>query len=57
MLMLLAEWLAQFESGFRVFQYLTLRTVLAAMTSLFIALLVGPHMIKRLTLRSSRRLG
>ncbi len=51
MLMLLAEWLAQFESGFRVFQYLTLRTVLAAMTSLFIALLVGPHMIKRLTLR------
>ena len=36
MLMLLAEWLAQFESGFRVFQYLTLRTVLAAMTSLFI---------------------
>ncbi len=51
MLMLLAEWLAQFESGFRVFQYLTLRTVLAAMTSLFISLLVGPHMIKRLTLR------
>jgi phospho-N-acetylmuramoyl-pentapeptide-transferase len=51
MLMLLAEWLAQYESGFRVFQYLTLRTVLAAMTSLFIALLVGPHMIKRLTLR------
>ncbi len=51
MLMLLAEWLAQYESGFRVFQYLTLRTVLAAMTSLFIALLVGPLMIKRLTLR------
>jgi phospho-N-acetylmuramoyl-pentapeptide-transferase len=51
MLMLLAEWLAQYESGFRVFQYLTLRTVLAAMTSLFIALLVGPYMIKRLTLR------
>jgi len=49
--MLLAEWLAQYESGFRVFQYLTLRTVLAAMTSLFIALLVGPLMIKRLTLR------
>jgi len=49
--MLLAEWLAQYESGFRVFQYLTLRTVLAAMTSLFIALLVGPYMIKRLTLR------
>jgi len=51
MLLILADWLAQYESGFRVFQYLTLRTVLAALTALFIALLVGPELIKRLTMR------
>jgi len=51
MLMELAELLAQYSSGFRVFQYLTLRTILGAMTALFIALLIGPHMIRRLTLR------
>ncbi len=48
MLMLLAEYLAQFESGFRVFQYLTLRGILAAGTALAISLLVGPTMIRRL---------
>jgi phospho-N-acetylmuramoyl-pentapeptide-transferase len=51
MLMELAELLAQYSSGFRVFQYLTLRTILGALTALFIALLIGPHMIRRLTLR------
>ncbi len=51
MLLALAELLAQFSSGFRVFQYLTLRTILGALTALFIALMIGPHMIKRLTLR------
>jgi len=51
MLMELAELLAQFNSGFRVFQYLTLRTILGALTALFIALMIGPHMIRRLTLR------
>ncbi|MCC7122771.1 MAG: phospho-N-acetylmuramoyl-pentapeptide-transferase [Gammaproteobacteria bacterium] len=51
MLMELAELLAQFNSGFRVFQYLTFRTILGALTAFFIALLIGPHMIKRLTVR------
>jgi len=51
MLLALAELLAQYSSGFRVFQYLTLRTILGALTALFIALMIGPHMIKRLTLR------
>ncbi len=46
MLMWLAEYLAQYQSGFRVFQYLTLRTILAALTAFFIALLVGPVMIR-----------
>ncbi len=48
MLMILAEYFAQFESGFRVFQYLTLRGILAAGTALAISLLVGPTMIRRL---------
>ena len=48
MLMLLADYLAQFESSFRVFQYLTLRGILAAGTALAISLLVGPVMIRRL---------
>lgn len=46
--MILAEYLSQFESGFRVFQYLTLRGILAAGTALAISLLVGPVMIRRL---------
>ena len=48
MLMLLAEYLAQYESAFSVFQYLTLRGILAAGTALAISLLVGPTMIRRL---------
>lgn len=34
--------------GFRVFQYITFRSILAALTALVIALLVGPTMIRRL---------
>ncbi|MEM1188727.1 MAG: phospho-N-acetylmuramoyl-pentapeptide-transferase [Pseudomonadota bacterium] len=49
MLMLLADYLSQFASGFRVFQYLTLRGILAAGTALAISLLVGPIMIRRLS--------
>lgn len=48
MLMLLAEYLVQFESAFSVVQYLTLRGILAAGTALAISLLVGPTMIRRL---------
>ena len=43
MLMWLAEYLTQFESGFRAFQYLTLRGILAAGTALAISLLEQPH--------------
>lgn len=48
MLLLLAEFLTPYESVFRVFQYLTLRGILAAGTALIISLLVGPTMIHRL---------
>lgn len=49
MMLWLSEWLMRFDSGFGVFQYITLRTVLATLTSLLIALLVGPALIRRLT--------
>lgn len=45
MLLWLAEYLTQYYSGFNVFQYITLRTILGALTSLFIALLIGPTLI------------
>jgi phospho-N-acetylmuramoyl-pentapeptide-transferase len=48
MLLKLSEWLTQYDPGFTVFQYLTLRTILAVLTALAISLLVGPTMIRRL---------
>lgn len=38
-----------FESGFRVFQYLTMRAILGALTALVISFIVGPIMIRKLT--------
>ena len=49
MLMLLAEWLTGFYSGFNVFQYLTLRAILGVLTALMISLIIGPVMIRRLS--------
>lgn len=49
MLLYLTDWLTQFDSGFSVFQYLTLRTILGVLTSLMISLLLGPMMIRRLS--------
>ena len=49
MLIRLAEYLAQFDSGFLVFRYITLRTILAVLTALAISFLVGPPMIRRLS--------
>ena len=46
MLRHVAAWLAEYHSGFHVFQYLTLRAILAALTALAISLLVGPRMIR-----------
>ena len=48
MLLYLAEYLTQFHSGFGVFQYLTLRAILGALTALLISFVVGPAMIRRL---------
>ncbi len=41
-------WLTEYYGGFRVFSYLTLRAIFAALTALSIALLVGPWMIRML---------
>jgi phospho-N-acetylmuramoyl-pentapeptide-transferase len=51
MLRYLTEWLAQTYSVFNVFGYLTLRSILAALTALSISFLVGPPMIRALAER------
>ena len=49
MLLWLTNWLAQDVRAFNVFNYLTLRAVLACLTALVISFLVGPAMIRKLT--------
>jgi phospho-N-acetylmuramoyl-pentapeptide-transferase len=49
MLLELAQWLARDIRVFSVFQYITLRAVLAAMTALLIGLSLGPWVIRKLT--------
>ncbi|MFT6776829.1 MAG: phospho-N-acetylmuramoyl-pentapeptide-transferase [Paraglaciecola sp.] len=46
MLIWLADWLQQFDTGFRVFSYLTLRAILSTLTALLIAVIIGPKMIR-----------
>ena len=48
MLIYLFDYLAKYYSGFHVFQYLTLRGILAAITTLAITLFIGPRMIAQL---------
>ncbi len=52
MLLILTQWLQSLspELGFfRVFQYITFRAVMAALTALLIGLAAGPYVIRRLT--------
>ena len=50
MLLWLTQWLAANDvRGFQVFQYITLRGVMATLTALFLGLLAGPRVIRRLT--------
>ncbi|MCL4791106.1 MAG: phospho-N-acetylmuramoyl-pentapeptide-transferase [Gammaproteobacteria bacterium] len=51
MLLLLAEILKDYVSGFNVFTYLTMRAILGALTALALSLFLGPPLIRRLTLR------
>ena len=49
MLLYLTDYLMNFDSGFRVFQYLTMRAILGALTALIISFIVGPVMIRKLS--------
>ncbi len=49
MLLYLTDYLMNFDGGFRVFQYLTLRAILGALTALVISFIIGPVMIRKLT--------
>ena len=51
MLLALTQWLAQDVRFFNVFNYITLRTVLAAMTALLISFATGPRVIRWLAAR------
>jgi len=49
MLLYLTDYLAQFETGFNVFSYLTMRAILGALTALVLSFVIGPRMIDRLS--------
>src|SRR5881397_1927335 len=49
MLLELAQWLAKDLRVFNVFNYITLRAVLACLTALAVSLVLGPYMIRKLT--------
>ncbi len=49
MLLELARLLEQEFSGFNLFQYLTFRSILSALTALGVSLLLGPHFIRKLS--------
>lgn len=49
MLLELAQWLAQDIRAFGVFNYLTLRAVMACATALLVGLVAGPMVIRKLT--------
>jgi phospho-N-acetylmuramoyl-pentapeptide-transferase len=48
MLLWLSDVLQQLHTGFSVLQYITLRSLLAAMTALLLTLFLGPWMIRKL---------
>lgn len=48
MLLWLTDYLAEYISGFSVFQYLTFRTMVSVITGLVLSLLIGPRFIARL---------
>ncbi len=51
MLLALSQWLAEDIRAFNVFGYITLRAMLAGLTALIISFLIGPYMIRSLTMR------
>jgi phospho-N-acetylmuramoyl-pentapeptide-transferase len=54
MMLLLAEYLTKYVTGFNLFTYITMRAIMGALTALTISLMMGPVVIRRL---SSRQIG
>ncbi len=46
MLYYLTDWLTEWYSPFRVFQYLTLRSIVSVLTALVISFVIGPSLIR-----------
>lgn len=53
MLLYLTDYLAQFYRPFAVFQYLTLRSVMAVLTALIVSFVLGPYIIRKLAYQSA----
>jgi phospho-N-acetylmuramoyl-pentapeptide-transferase len=51
-LLYVAELLIRIDPGFAVFRYLTLRAILGVLTALMISLMIGPYVIRRLSIHS-----
>jgi len=50
MLFHLTQYLSEYYSGFNVFTYLTFRAILGTLTALIISFIIGPYMIKKLSI-------
>src|SRR5512142_2970354 len=48
MLLELADWMARHFTALHLFQYITFRTIMAALTALAMSLLFGPALIQKL---------
>ena len=48
MLLELADWMARHFTALHLFQYITFRTIMAALTALAVSLLLGPALIRKL---------
>ena len=57
MMLLLTQWLAEDIRAFNVFNYITLRAVLATLTALLISFVIGPAMIRKLHGLQDRPMG
>lgn len=49
MLLLLADWLSQYHTGFNVMQYLTVRGIASVLVALIFSFVMGPWMIRKLS--------
>ena len=48
MLVWLSDYLMQYDNNFAVLQYITVRGIFSVLTALFVSLIIGPYMIRRL---------